>query len=494
MGALLLCLCAVVGVASFSATASGAGDPAQFVAFSRSGSCAGFILETLTGTVTGCQVVPPDYRGGWFAVASDGSIVNNGGQNMGPVTLIRPDGSVAVLDSNAYDFDPALSPDGSKVVFARYEPQGYVGAWPSDLFVVNADGSGLKQVASGGVSQLSVPTFSPDGSSIAYSCEPSFSTGGPSSVGCGPLPDGSLRSFATFLMNADGTNKRVILLGQAQSLSWSSDGQWIATASVGPCACTNGDPSNTELFIYRTDGTDLFKVGDPSREVTHETDIYGGLLPQFTAGSSTQLVYYKPLDDSGNQGGWTYMINVDGTGRHELGLSSEGFQTGEVIPATSGAGPPPFVNVMRVLTVSRSGAGVGTVTSSPSGIDCGSTCAYGFDHESVVTLAATPSPDSTFEGWSTDSGCSGTGGCQVTLGADTTVTATFAPNCVVPAVKGKTLNAAKRVIKAHDCAVGKITYAASRAIKKGHVISQKPKPRTELKHGAKVSLVVSKGR
>jgi hypothetical protein len=409
------------------------------------------------------------------------------------VTLIRPDGQVVVLDSNSYDYDPALSPDGSKVVFARAEPQSYAGAWPSDLFVVNADGSGLEQVASGGVSHLSVPTFSPDGSSVAYSCEPSFSTGGPSSVGCGPLPDGSLRSFATFLMNADGTNKRVILLSQAQSLSWSSDGQWIATASVGPCACTSGDPSNTEVFIYHTDGTDLFNAGDPSREVTHETDMYGGLLPQFTAGSTTQLVYYKPLDDSGSQGGWTYMINVDGTARHELALSGEGFQTGKIIPAAGGAGPLPFVNVMRVLTVSTSGAGAGTVTSSPSGIDCGSTCAYGFDRGSAVMLTATPSPDSTFEGWSTGSGCSGTGGCQVTLGANTAVTATFAPNCVVPAVTGKTLNAAKPAIKAHDCSVGKITHATSRTIKQGRVIAQKPKPRIQLKHGAKVSLVISKG-
>jgi hypothetical protein len=323
---------------SFSASASGAGDQPQFVAYRDSGACAGYIFETLTGEVTDCRVVPSLYQGGAFSVAADGSIVTNGeGDNLGPVTLIRPDGQVVVLDSNSYDYDPALSPDGSKVVFARAEPQSYAGAWPSDLFVVNADGSGLEQVASGGVSHLSVPTFSPDGSSVAYSCEPSFSTGGPSSVGCGPLPDGSLRSFATFLMNADGTNKRVILLSQAQSLSWSSDGQWIATASVGPCACTSGDPSNTEVFIYHTDGTDLFNAGDPSREVTHETDMYGGLLPQFTAGSTTQLVYYKPLDDSGSQGGWTYMINVDGTARHELALSGEGFQTGKIIPAAGGA-------------------------------------------------------------------------------------------------------------------------------------------------------------
>ena len=66
--------------------------------------------------------------------------------------------------------------------------------------------------------------------------------------------------------------------------------------------------------------------------------------------------------------------------------------------------------------------------------------------------------------------------------------------CVVPKLKGKALTRAKRSIKAHACSVGKIKRAASRTIKKGHVISQKPKAGLHLKHGAKVNLVVSRGR
>jgi len=290
------------------------------VAFRDSGACGGYVFETLTGEVTDCRVVPALYQDGAFSVAADGSIVTNGeGDTYGPVTLIRPDGQVVVLDSDPNDFDPSLSPDGSRVVFARRVPEDYVGAWPSNLFVVNTDGSGLKAVASGGGSTLSVPTFSPDGSTIAYSCEPSFVTGLPGfSVGCGPLPDGSFRAFATLLVNADGSDKRVILLNQAtQSLSWSADGKWIATESVAPCACSDGSPMNTEVFVYRTDGSDLFNGGNPSqnvdpdlsRQVTHETDM---------------------------------------TNRQELALSDDGFQWGKVIPSVAGAGPSLFVNVMRV--------------------------------------------------------------------------------------------------------------------------------------------------
>ena len=89
----------------------------------------------------------------------------------------------------------------------------------------------------------------------------------------------------------------------------------------------------------------------------------------------------------------------------------------------------------------------------------------------------------------------------MTIDTDSTVTATFtlAPppppsKCVVPKVTGKTLSAAKRAIVSHACSVGAIKHAASRSVKKGHVISQKPKPGSRLKHGAKVNLVVSKGR
>ncbi|HEY1514434.1 MAG TPA: PASTA domain-containing protein, partial [Gaiellaceae bacterium] len=66
--------------------------------------------------------------------------------------------------------------------------------------------------------------------------------------------------------------------------------------------------------------------------------------------------------------------------------------------------------------------------------------------------------------------------------------------CVVPKVKGKTLKKAKRAIRAHACTVGTVKRATSRTVKKGHVISQKPKPGRRLRHGAKVNLVVSKGR
>lgn len=76
------------------------------------------------------------------------------------------------------------------------------------------------------------------------------------------------------------------------------------------------------------------------------------------------------------------------------------------------------------LTVAKSGSGSGTVTSNPSGINCGSSCFTGFTPGTSVTLTAAAASGSTFTGWS-GAGCTGTGTCIFTPSADTTVTATF---------------------------------------------------------------------
>jgi hypothetical protein len=78
------------------------------------------------------------------------------------------------------------------------------------------------------------------------------------------------------------------------------------------------------------------------------------------------------------------------------------------------------------LTVSKNGTGSGTVTSNPSGINCGSTCSASFNYNTSVTVTATPSTGSTFTGWG--GVCSGTGTCTVTMDAAKSVTASFTLN------------------------------------------------------------------
>lgn len=152
------------------------------------------------------------------------------------------------------------------------------------------------------------------------------------------------------------------------------------------------------------------------------------------------------------------------------------------------APPPPD----KTLTLTKAGSGTGTVTSSPAGISCGSTCAHAFKHGTAVTLTAVTSARSRFAGWSGE--CSGTGSCNLTMSANRSVVATFKVLCVVPKVKGKRLRAAKRAIRMEHCAVGKVTRVFSKSVKKGRVISQKPKAGKKLAAGSKVTLKASKGK
>ena len=74
------------------------------------------------------------------------------------------------------------------------------------------------------------------------------------------------------------------------------------------------------------------------------------------------------------------------------------------------------------LTVTK--AGSGTVTSSPSGINCGTTCSASFFKPQSVTLTEHPSSGHAFKGWS--GACTGkTTTCKVKMTKAQTVTATF---------------------------------------------------------------------
>ena len=81
------------------------------------------------------------------------------------------------------------------------------------------------------------------------------------------------------------------------------------------------------------------------------------------------------------------------------------------------------------LSVSKSGTGAGTVTSTPGAIDCGATCSDSYLDGTGVTLHAAPDANSTFTGWSgnTGGGCSTNGDCVVPMDQARTITANFDP-------------------------------------------------------------------
>lgn len=83
------------------------------------------------------------------------------------------------------------------------------------------------------------------------------------------------------------------------------------------------------------------------------------------------------------------------------------------------------------LTVSKTGAGAGTVTSAPAAIDCGSICSASLAQSSSITLTATPDSQSVFVGW--QGPCSDSSSqCQFSLQQNTAVHARFEPKTLTP--------------------------------------------------------------
>ena len=111
--------------------------------------------------------------------------------------------------------------------------------------------------------------------------------------------------------------------------------------------------------------------------------------------------------------------------------------------------------------------GMGTLVSSPAGIDCGPACSAAsaaFERSRSVTLNATPAEGYSFTGWGGD--CAGAGPCTVTMEVDRSVTGIFeqVPTPVV-AVCGDANNqpASRRPAEGSLCQVG----AASKPVKLG---------------------------
>jgi TolB protein len=193
------------------------------------------------------------------------------------------------------NFEPAISPDGSEVVYMRQDSGG------QELWRVGADGSNPENLTEA-VGEEAQPEFSADGTRITY-----ISTG-PKTC-CDPEYNNDV-----WVMDADGTNQEQLTKTNfpRQNLgpTWSPDGTKIAYS-------TTESPGNNGFHVMDSDGS------DDSGPLPAGTSINLSWSPDGTK------IAYQPM------AGGLWVMNPDGTGAAPL-VSNTGVAYPSWAPKGSG--------------------------------------------------------------------------------------------------------------------------------------------------------------
>jgi len=191
------------------------------------------------------------------------------------IAVVNPDGSGFARLTTANDHTPAWSPDGSRIAFVRGAAGGD-GLSTSEIYVMNADGSGARAVTNDPPANTD-PSWSPDGSQLAYAsagkvyvvpaaggakravadgADPAWAPDGSriayasSALLPGDYPRGPRSSIWTVAPNGSGRT-RVVLGAFDTAPSWSPDATRLALFGDSPelqAKWMNADGSNVHVL------------------------------------------------------------------------------------------------------------------------------------------------------------------------------------------------------------------------------------------------------
>lgn len=209
----------------------------------------------------------------------------------------------SIHDLKLEGFDPGWSPDGKRLAFASAKDEA-----ASEIYIVNADGSGLVRVTRlKGGSHAGHPVWSPDGKRIAFY------------RWIGKIPE-------VFVVSVDGGEAKQLTSGGGVDPTWSPDSKKIAFASAsagsiqiysvradggGLTQLTNAKPGSTEPAWSPDGGKILFTVpGD----IDHPSIV--GIL-DVSSGKATRFAYsdkFSFFSPAWSPDGSTVLLETSGNG------------------------------------------------------------------------------------------------------------------------------------------------------------------------------------
>lgn len=190
------------------------------------------------------------------------------------------------LTTSATSFYPSWSPDSAKLAFMSYDLE-----YNSDVFVVNADGTGLINLSQDSSGTSYQPSWSPDGTKIAFvsNCD-----GDPS----------------IYVIDPDGTDLTRLTTAVDDTPVWSPDGTQIAFVRWGS--------SGSEIYVMDADGSNQTSVSNTGSVIPsppHNSE------PSWSP-DSTRIVYTRYYDELSS----INVADADGSNPAQLTTSYDSYE------------------------------------------------------------------------------------------------------------------------------------------------------------------------
>jgi hypothetical protein len=211
-----------------------------------------------------------------------------------------------------------------------------------------------------------------------------------------------------------------------QPVAWSGCAKIIEANDEKECEVTmSAVKAVTATFMFKQVQLDVSEVGPgtgiligtgPGLVTSSPSGISCGTkcVSDFDQGSTVTLTAASGLGSKIAQ--WDGCSNVTAENKCEVTMSAA-----KSVTATYAVSSPFSLYVVSIV---KSGTGRGTVTSSPAGINCGSSCSAEVLSKFKLTLTAVPAEGSIFDHWY-GGGCTGSDPCEKPIKTSHTVKAIF---------------------------------------------------------------------